>query len=110
MPVRGIAHPEPGATEQDALLRVTPGNPVRQRMRVIGVVRGLGVVRAEILELVSALLEDALPLRLHLEAGVVGCDENLFGHWRNPPKCEGGRAGGREGRLTAVSRPFPLPP
>src|SRR3954467_7691399 len=47
-------------------------------MGVVGIVRGLGRLRSHVFVLVSALLEDALHGRLHLEAGVVGCDENFL--------------------------------
>ena len=72
--------PSPVPQSSTPRSRFAVGHPLRERMRVVGVVGRLGAVGAEVLDRRSpSSRERALELFLQLEAGVVGGDEDSVG-------------------------------
>ena len=81
VPVGRVGHAEPGAAQQHSRAPPRRSTRARERVRVVGIVGGLGAEwcrgRRLVPERPAARLEQPF---LELEAGVVGGDGNDFGH------------------------------
>src|SRR5262245_35785503 len=81
--VGGDAHADAGAAYQDAAFHLTPADTRGYLIRIIGVVDALGTRRANILDLMSKLLEDGHQASLCVEPAMIAADGDF--HIPLPP-------------------------
>src|SRR5262249_20461311 len=79
--IRRVTHAESGAAKENASVRFSLRHLPGERMRIVGVVRRLRAIHAEVVDVEAEVGESVLESFLEREAGVVGGNQNSFGHW-----------------------------